>query len=193
MSRYLVSFDPGTQAAGVALFDYQRLIDVLLIKRSGGYAKDRAVEIALDISNAIIEKWPFLLKHKDTRFVFEYPEFYSGGKTPGNGESILSLCIVLGGVALKLHELGFQKPKFIQPKKWKSQTKKEIMTERIEMCCAPCEIAVMAHTRGVKNKKIDHNVLDGVGIGFDALDRLPLPGTPIQMWLRTDEQLGVKK
>lgn len=190
--RYTLSFDPGTKQAGIGLFDGQRLIGAHLEKQDEGYIVERSYLVANNIVELINKKWSWLPK-KNTKFVFEYPQFYKG-KTPGNGDGLLALCLVLGGVGSLLMEQGFYQPLLVRPREWKLQTDADVMCRRIVKCLAPCEVAILEEFRAKRGAKdINHNVVDGVGIGMGELKRLPVPGTNINMWLRTDAQVGFVK
>ena len=186
---YTVALDPGTLRAGAAVYRGQRLVWAYLSKEHPGKLLDRAYVAAFDVADRLLAECPFLLfSQKNTKIYAELPRVImrGGSRTPGDPDSILALVLLVGAFSTRLVDRGFSTAENIRPADWKTQVEKKAMTARIESCLAPCEIAVLESFRGVRNKKIDHNVLDAVGVGMKPLKRIPIAGTPIQMWQKKD-------
>lgn len=190
MTLYTISLDPGTRQAGLALFEGDRLVDAYLGSEYPGNLLERYDAVAADLINVVESQWkPRFKKPQNVQVVQEVPQFYAYGssRTPGSGDDILALCLVCGAFGMSLVERGFSRPSIYRPAQWKNQVEKEAMCARIVDCLAPCEVAVLEKFRAKRGKKlINHNVVDGVGVGMKKLKRIPVAGTPMSMWKRTD-------
>jgi hypothetical protein len=153
----LVSIDPGSTAAGVAVWKKNTL-------RTAFLARGKTWEAtALDIIDTLNEKllWP-------TSVVIEVPQVYMPKYTKGDPNRSLTPLFLQAGALLGAFGLRV-KHQTVLPKEWKKQTPKPIMTARVKERLSEQELGRVVLPRA---KSLHHNIWDGIGIGLFATGRL---------------------
>ncbi len=160
LHRSLCCVDPGT-ITGWALFRKGKLTEC-------GKLKKEAAEMLADIppvgSVGIVER----------------PRIYSYGKkgdkanTPD--EDIVKLALLAGECRAHLRHAGCD-AKYILPYDWKGHVPKPkkgeeyIIEKRVWRILDDAERAVLLATKGPRARRLDHNIVDAIGMGLQEMGR----------------------
>ncbi len=100
--------------------------------------------------------------------VIELPQVYQHGRSKGDPNDLIRVAFYAGAVAGALGYFGgLLTGKLLTPTPgdWKGQVPKAIHHERIRRVLSTKELGLVS--------RVDHNVMDAVGLGLWALGRLP--------------------
>jgi hypothetical protein len=160
--KYVCSIDPGRTATGWALFRDSRLV---------ACGKDSA-ETLLDGHKlrTIVPSYSVV--------VIERPIIYPNGKKNDKPDNdILQLGILAGEYRGYCRMLQCS-TEYVLPKSWKGtigkpKNKNEtyIIEERVLKVLDEAERKLVYSTKSTRAKKLDHNTIDGIGIGLWAVGR----------------------
>jgi hypothetical protein len=102
------------------------------------------------------------------RLVCEWPTVYPGSRAEDPND-LLPLTACVGAVAALTQASSFST---LAPREWTSGRPKDVNHRRILKRLSPAEQGVLDAGLAPVEKNLRHNVLDAVGIGLYALDRL---------------------
>lgn len=155
----LVSIDPGTKAAGIAVWITKKNNLLRLAFLARGKTWQETTENAIErLSDEML--WP-------DSVVIELPEIYMPKFSKGNPNTSLTPLILQAGAFIASFGIG-TKHTTIYPKSWKGQTPKPIMVKRIQERLTEEE---RKHVELPRAQSLGHNVWDAVGIGLHHLGR----------------------
>lgn len=98
----------------------------------------------------------------------EMPRVYPVSRQKGDPNDLLALARVVGRLQENFLAHAAE-VRLVEPRTWKGTLAKEAMTQRIRGRLYPEELAVVASARA---GRLEHNVVDAVGLGLHALGRL---------------------
>lgn len=99
------------------------------------------------------------------RVVIEQPIVYTRKKSKAKPSSVVKLSITVGRLAAKFEARGC-KVEYVFPVTWKGTVPKGVMNKRVQKEAAATENCLISSAMSGRSKKPDHNMLDGIGIGF---------------------------
>jgi hypothetical protein len=149
----VLAVDPGGKYAGVALFRDGVLADVLLARHPS------------DDPHAVVKEivdWVYGDPHT---VITEGCQVYPGSKT--NPNDLIPLSFMAGLVQASFPKASRRLRPL--PRQWKGSVPKDIFAERIKSRLSPEEVLVL---NTIKTKADRGHVLDAIGLGLFALDRL---------------------
>jgi Holliday junction resolvasome RuvABC endonuclease subunit len=146
----LVSIDPGSSAAGIAIFEDAVLVQAVLVKCTKKRLEERLAWLA--VKAAAVAK---VNKFADD-VVFEMPKVYP--RSPVDPNTLIVLALAGGVIAQPfLHpDAAVHLP---NPQTWKEQTPKDKQNDRTVKELGKSELAAL-------DGCLDNNVLDAVGLGI---------------------------
>lgn len=112
-------------------------------------------------------KVPVYGPFSDYLVLIEHPRWYPHDQKDVN--DLLDLAVLVGEYKYWYESLGCT-VELVWPRTWKSNVKKEIMTERILSRLTPDELALVPLRPRAKTP--DHNCVDAIGLGLWKLGRL---------------------
>jgi hypothetical protein len=151
----LLAIDPGVHACGVAYF-----VDGKLIR--AGYVKSdkKSAASASNMANEI-RTWALSMSVDDC--VVELPQVYDRRHSKGDPNDLIALATICGAISCQ-----FPRVRFVLPKEWGGQVRKEIKNAR---AWAKLTTEEQGRVNFPSAKSLRHNVLDAVGIGIFAIGR----------------------
>lgn len=162
----LITMDPGLRGCGIAQFASGRLARAAYIPNTS--KKERGPVAHAHMAQEAVA-WIAHYYAGGGFFVVEFPQVYAAEKQKGDPNDLLEVAgvasAVTAGVLLKWPNT---KLKSVLPREWKGSVRKDVMTARIEKQLAESERAAIVRV----SEELDHNTLDGVGIGLAELGRL---------------------
>jgi len=155
----IVSLDPGTKHAGIAVWEDDELTAAWLVRGTGWLAT--AQQVLLDLE----DRFPACIL-VEFDLVMEKPQIYHQAKQKGEQASLIELALMVGAVA-GMSRLHPRRVTTYQPAAWKRQIPKNVMVERVRsrLMSEECERVVLPA------KSLQHNVWDAIGIGLHHLKR----------------------
>ncbi|MFA6118156.1 MAG: hypothetical protein WC729_29485 [Sphingomonas sp.] len=157
----MLSLDPGIRGCGVALWEGKQLVRCEYVKGAS------AAGSVLAAAHAMAQQVRAWAPDDVTFLALEWPQVYRVGKGKGDNNDLLALAAVLGALVALFPLAGFE---VFKPAEWKGQVPKDIMGNRIVGKLEGREVVVFRAAKVIKS--LEHNVIDGVGIGLKALGRL---------------------
>ena len=97
--------------------------------------------------------------------IIEYPQAYPGPKSKQDPNDIMRTAWRAGGFALKYRHMGMLIEE-VFPNGWKGTVSKELTYERVLDRLSESEKKLLLQSKPAKSKKLDHNMVDAVGIGL---------------------------
>ena len=173
-AQWLVAVDPGTQTAGVAVFDVKGVLRaadyVKALPAYGLHAPDRAPHMAVETHRRALRLLGELSgwrpgNHLWGTVAVEYQQLYRHGEgAKAEPDDILAVNLMAGGVLTLFHDaLQHLRPR---PAEWKGQVPPKIMARRVvELLSAeerPLALAL----------KAQGDAMHAVGVGLWAFGRL---------------------
>jgi hypothetical protein len=149
----ILCLDPGTKAAGIALFEDSGIL------HSAWLAQGTAWH---ETADAVLESMHTAKVNAAgvREVVLEKMQVYQDMPIPP--AVLITLSLMAGRVTGRFAQWA-GKPVEYEPKKWKKQVPKPIKIKRIQAQLTPEETA---RVRLTGKKKLDHNIFDAVGIGL---------------------------
>ena len=155
----LISVDPGSKLAGVAVWDDSELQEAFMVKGSAWY--DTAINVRRHFDAYYPEEiWSGM------QVIVERPQVYHQSKQVGDPNDLITISLMAGAVGILLGEHGAIHT--VLPQAWKGSVPKPAMVERIKARLSPDEVGRVELPSA---KSLQHNVWDAVGIGLHHLNR----------------------
>jgi hypothetical protein len=155
---WLFSFDPAAAHVGWAVFANQRLAFCGLER---GEPIGEAIGILAD--KITPNAWS-----EGLRIVVEVPQVYQQRSWRGDPNDLISVALTAGRIAQAFESHAIAE--LVRPHAWKRNAAKAVMLRRIEERLDERERNVL-HTAKMP-AGLRHNVIDAIGLGLFALDRL---------------------
>lgn len=157
----LIAIDPGLRCSGVAFFVNGKLERAFLARGSKAAGTQAWLDMAKAIKQECIE---YAEIDKFDELVLEFPQVYRSKYQKGDPNDLLQLAAVVGVIAAT----GFYtKINYFLPREWKGQVTKEITEARVKKKLSKEELGRIELT---KNKKLNTNIWDAIGIGIYYLN-----------------------
>jgi len=163
----LLAIDPGVKTVGWCVFNEGRYIGSGLARPYNNLTTLSAMEESIKI---IHEKWEEFLSGtiRPEVLVIERPQVYQQQFLKGDPNDLIPLAIIGGAIWNNM------KPKevvFPQPKQWKGQVPKDVMTERTIKQLTKQEQELLKDDVTRIPSSLRHNVYDAIGIALWQVNR----------------------
>lgn len=164
----VLAIDPGIKACGMSIFEKDRLVYCNVLRPMAvvhplvGIKEIMALAQAAWDANMGVSYSPELL-------IVEKPQIYQQQHLKGDPNDLIPLAIMAGMFWERF------KPKNIilpQPKEWKGQVPKDVMSRRTLTKLDKREQEVLKEDLIRVPERLRHNGLDSIGIGLYGLNRL---------------------
>lgn len=150
MTHQLVAIDPGSSAAGIAVFEDGLLVQAVLVKCNKKRLEERLAWLAAKAA-------PVAKVNKPADdVVFEMPRVYP--RSPVDPNDLIALTLA-GGVIAQPFLHPDAAVHLLNPQTWKGQVDKKPQNDRTVRELGKSELAALDGCR-------DNNVLDAVGLGI---------------------------
>jgi hypothetical protein len=150
MTATLIAIDPG-EVSGVAFFS------------NGLLASAALTDVALGLLTAAMF-WK-------ADVVIELPQIYRASRSKGDPNGLITLAVMVGRYVERAKAQGAAEVTLVKPAEWKGQTPKKVHNQRVLAKLSAEELRVLS-TSGIK-AKLEHNVIDAIGLGLWRLGRMP--------------------
>jgi len=151
-----INIDPGVKCAGVAVFEGGELATAWLSE--GTDWMNTAWRIVQDLYG----RYPYEILY-ESDLVVEVPQVYTQNKLKGDPNDLISVALVAGAIAGQMSQDQDRIITTYLPHQWKRQVPKDIMIKRIQGSLSGEE---RDRVELPKQKKLQHNVWDAIGIGL---------------------------
>lgn len=162
MMKKIIAIDPGTRNCGYSIFNDTNL-NILEYGLFSSNNKNKYTELNKmnwlnNCKNIISNIEDMYYKTNFYKLILEYPEYWSGssGYAARESGSIFKLTFLCGGIYFTFCNMC--KVVLVTPSQWKGQLKKDTVKRRLEKIYPE-----------LKKKKINHNTMDAIGIGYYTL------------------------
>lgn len=147
----ILAVDPSVRFCGVAVFRDGRLVTSDLLSPRNARREEDEYLRAADVYRQVRSVYDL---YTCTRMVLEVPAHWATegfvARESGNLQKLIFLCGMLSTIATRTT--------LVQPHEWKGQMKKKVMRNRF--------LEDYGHFyRGVDLAKVNHNVMDAIGLG----------------------------
>lgn len=160
-SDLLITFDPGVNDAGLAIFYNGKLRFAESIKGKRGTDQWLRARTGADQAIHSMAQHLNMVRPNNVRLVVEFPKVYPGGQTKNPNDQLIGAAMA-GMVAMA----PIANVTRMFPRDWKGTVEADVMTVIILKRLMPDELALLGPV--AKN----HNVVDACGIALKLLGRL---------------------
>lgn len=167
MSRVkLISIDPGLRACAVAAFDaHHKLIFAGLSQPVVSESKALIVHQTVHFTDELL-RYRLNDARIGSRAVIELPQTYKGRAAKGDGNDLISVALVVGGLTWLCGRSGIIVD-YVHPHDWKGSVPKSVTKQRVLKRLSAEELKRVEWP----GRALEHNVYDAIGIGLKELGR----------------------
>lgn len=161
----ILTLDPGTRGAGVALYSKNKLKACAYIKNPVKTGDDPST-----LAQLALEIWKWFAENGEVlnKIVVEVPRIYTAGKMKGDPNDL----IPIAGLAYQLAVIMNVPCVRYYPHEWKGQVDPYTMCKRIVSKLDPAETGVLLKAYEKTAVALQHNMEDAIGIGLKFCGRI---------------------
>lgn len=170
MTKYdgLLSIDPSVRAAGIAIFDRNKLVYTNVLRPSAVVQTMQGVSDVMDLAQEAWEKTMGVSFSPET-LVVELPQIYQQAQLKGDPNDLIPLAIMAGRLWERFKPKNMMLP---LPKEWKGQRPKDVVTAATLSKLCKREIEIFNDDLIRVPNGLRHNAMDAIGLGLWSLKRL---------------------
>lgn len=172
----LLTLDPGTRGAGVAVFVDRDLVGATYVHNP--CREGRRLNSAVTLARAVRHWAEVTVNRSIHRIAIEVMRSYEAGQQKGPQDDLIDVSLVSAAVAGTFHDVRPELMSTFYPQEWKGSVKAETFLGRILDRLESHEKAAIKLVGRIplaevpKSDSLDHNTLDAIGIGLKVLGRL---------------------
>lgn len=162
----LVSVDCGVRGCGVAVFDGAKLSTATYVKnpQRHGQGANSALAMAQAVKQWFCQGCSPYFKHSPDELAIETMRVYEASEQKGDQNDLLGVQLVAGAIT---GIMGCPVVSYV-PQEWKGSVDGDVFTKRIISRLSETEKQAITYV----SESVDHNTIDGVGVGLKRLGRL---------------------
>lgn len=164
----LIAIDPSIRAAGIAIFDRQKLIYTNVLRPSAVVKTMEGISDVLDLAQEAWEK-TMGVSFSPATLVVELPQVYQQAQLKGDPNDLIPLAIMAGRLWERFKPKNMMLP---LPKEWKGNRPKDVVTASTMSKLSKRELEVFGDDLIRVPNGLRHNAMDAIGIGLWAMKRL---------------------